>query len=116
MLFWVIDMIEWDNKFRERGYEFHSYTKGMWSCDHIPAFPLAYWREFDNGFCCAVDSSGIIWYSIRVGEIMEAPCMKLCVDVIKYEGSLATAKAVLALSCELQNDGGINARALRYDY
>lgn len=115
MLFWAIKMTDWDNKFRLRGYEFHSNDNG-WSCDHIPAFPLAYWREFDNGFCCAVDSSGIIWYSVRPCEMMEAPCMKFCVDQIKYYGGLAVAKAVLALSCELQNDVGINARALRYNY
>ena len=75
--------------------------------------PFQYYRKFEDGFRCVVDSDGIIFFEDE-GNIFERPCMKLCIDVIASH-SLEAAKGVLALSCELQNDPDITERARR-DY
>ena len=62
---------------------------------------------------CGVDADGIIW--IKCGDRdWERPCMKLCYDTVSAFDK-ACGKAVLSKSCDIQNDGAINARALVYD-
>ena len=75
--------------------------------------PIQFYRKFDcDGFRCLVDFEGIIFIA-RKNENFERPCMRACISDISIR-SLETAKAVLALSCELQDDPDITERARGY--
>ena len=77
---------------------------------------LAFHHKFDNGFECAVDKDGIIWYKRSPNAQFESPCMKACYYTIEYQNH-RVAKYVLSLACEIQDDECITARASGYkDY
>jgi len=76
--------------------------------------PMKYYRVFDNGFACIVDSKGFIFIRDSQTRLWESPCMYYCYMKIMHY-NLAVAKAVLALSCEIQNDKSVTERATLYE-
>lgn len=87
------------------------------------SLPVLYFRTLEKeGFVnlsCLVDSKGIIWITSPLSKydstpVFHRPCMRACyAEIGQY--SRAVAKAVLALSCDVQNDKAITERALGYE-